>query len=396
MIWVYLSLKSKMGKTIYLIAGEASGDFLGAKLIEAIKELSPDAKIIGIGGPLMQAQGLQSLFSMQELSLMGIFEILPHAFHLLKRIRQTVDDIVENQPDVLVTIDSPGFCLRVAEKIKQSTNIPIVHYVAPSVWAWRESRAKKLAAKVDHLLTLFPFEPPYFEKYNLPTTFVGHPLTEQTIEADPTFRNRHGIASDVIILSVLPGSRMGELNKLLPVFMQTVDLLSRKFSNLHLVFPTIPHLVPFLSNTLKQAKIPYTLLSSSSERYAAFFSSNAALAASGTVSLELALTNLPMVIAYKISPLTYFFVKYLVKIKNVCLVNILLGKNIIEEKLQKDCNAEELAKAIEKILKSHGKEMKPYLQEAIKQLYPKSSTTPSKLAAKTILQCCSQNTYPTV
>lgn len=383
-----------MGKTVYLIAGEASGDFLGAKLIKALKELSPDIKVIGIGGPLMQEQGLQSLFPMQELSLMGIAEILPHAFHILKRIRQTINDIIQNKPDVVVTIDSPGFCLRVAKKVKQLANIPVVHYVAPSVWAWRESRAKKLAGKVDHLLTLFPFEPPYFEKYNLPTTFVGHPLTEQTIEADPTFRSRHKISSDAIVLSILPGSRMGEINKLLPVFMKTVEQLSKKIPNLHLVFPTLPHLAPFLSNALKETKIPYTLLSAPLEKYAAFFASNAALAASGTVSLELAFSNLPMVIAYKVSPLTYFIVKRLVKIKNVCLVNILLERNIVEEKLQKDCTVEQLTKALEKILISHGKEMRPYLKKAVEQLYPKDSDNPSKLAAKVILECCPQNAQP--
>ncbi len=389
MNWGYLLLELKMAKTIYLIAGEASGDFLGAGLIKALKTLSPDVNIIGIGGSLMETEGLSSLFPMQELSLMGLTEILPHALHILKRIRQTADDIVQKKPDVVVTIDSPGFCLRVAKKIKDKTSIPIVHYVAPSVWAWREGRAQKLAAKVNHLLTLFPFEPPYFEKYNLPTTFVGHPLTEQTIKSDPTFRNHHKIPENAIVLSILPGSRMGEINKLLPIFIETAELLSKKIKDLHLVFPTLPHLAPILSKTLKGTKLTYTLVTSITEKYAAFFASDAALAASGTVSLELAFANLPMVIAYKVSFLTYFIIKKLVKIRNVCLINILLGKTVVDEKLQKDCTADQLTAALEKILNSKGREMKPHLLEATKRLYPLTSDSPSSVAAKVILEHCS-------
>ena len=388
MKWACLSLKSKMAKTVYLIAGEASGDFLGSGLMKALKTLSPDVNIIGIGGPLMEIEGLKSLFSMQELSLMGIAEILPHAFHILKRLRQTVNDILQNKPDVIVTIDSPGFCLRVAKKIKQQTNIPIVHYVAPSVWAWREGRAKKLAEKVNHLLTLFPFEPPYFEKYNLPTTFVGHPLTEQIIEADPTFKDRHKISENATVLSILPGSRMGEIRKLLPIFIETAELLSKKINNLHLVFPTLPHLVPVLSKALKTTKIPYTLVSSAAEKYAAFFASNAALAASGTVSLELAFANLPMVIAYKVSSLTYFIVKNLAKIENVCLVNILLGATVVDERLQKNCTAEQLTLALQKILEFQGNKIKQQLLKATRCLYPLTADSPSTVAAKVVLGYC--------
>lgn len=377
-----------MIKTIYVIAGEASGDFLGAGLIKALKEISPDIKVIGIGGPLMEAQGLVSLFPMKELSLMGLTEILPHAFHILKRIRQTRNDIIQKKPDVIVTIDSPGFCLRVIKKIKLQTKIPIVHYVAPTVWAWREGRAKKLASKVDHLLTLFPFEAPYFEKYNLKTTFVGHPLTEQAIEPDSTFKKRHKIPEDAIVLSILPGSRMGEINKLLPIFIETAECLSKKIKNLHLVFPTLPHLFLILEKALKTTKMPYTLVTTSSEKYAAFFASNAGLAASGTVSLELAFANLPMVIAYKVSFLTYFIVKRLVKIKNACLVNILLENTIVDEKLQNDCTSEQLTAALEKILTSEGKEMKPHLLKATKRLYPLTPDNPSTLAAHVVLEYC--------
>ena len=376
-----------MTKTIYLIAGEASGDFLGARLIKSLKEISPDLNFLGVGGPLMQAEGFTSLFPMQELSLMGLTEILPHVFHILKRIRQTASDIIQQKPDVVVTIDSPGFCLRVARKIKQRTQIPIIHYVAPTVWAWREGRAKKLASQVDHLLTLFPFEPPYFQRHKLPTTFVGHPLTEQRIEADSTFKKRHKITADKTVLTILPGSRVGEVNKLFPIFMETAKLLSNKTKNLHLIIPTLPHLLPLLSETLKATKLPYTIVDSS-DKYAAFFASNAALAASGTVCLELAFAGLPMVIAYKVSSITYFIIKRLVKIKNACLINILLDKTVVDEKLQHNCTAKQLTESLEEILITKTKEMKKDLLEATNRLYPNAPDTPSMLAAKIVIKHC--------
>jgi len=370
---------------VYLIAGEDSGDFLGAQLIKALKKQAPGVKIMGIGGPLMEQQGLQSLFPMHDLSVMGLTEVLPHALHILKRILQTVRHIKGIKPDVLVTIDSPGFCLRVAKKIKDFGNIPIVHYVAPSVWAWREGRAKKLASKVDHLLTLFPFEPPYFEKYNLPTTFVGHPLIEQNLVPDQTFRDRHHIPSDALVLSILPGSRVGEMKRLLPVFLEAMEILSKTFKNLHLVFPTLPHLVSSLSCALKGISLPYTILDSVPEKYAAFFASDAALAASGTVSLELAFANLPMVIAYKVSPLTYHIVKRLVKVQYACLVNILLGTEIVPERLQKNCTPDKLAAELEKILESKGT-TQTYLKDVQKLLTPPTEEMPSSLAARVVLK----------
>ena len=373
-----------MSKLVYIIAGEASGDFLGAQLMKAIKKQTPQVQISGIGGALMENEGLQSLFPMQELSLMGLTEILPHAFHLLKRINQTVQDITQKQPAVVVTLDSPGFCLRVSKKLKKRTQIPIVHYVAPSVWAWREGRAKKMARKVDHLLTLFPFEPPYFKKYGLKTTFVGHPLMEQEIKPDPTFRERHCIPSDAPLLTLLPGSRQGEIDRLLPPFLEAIQLLARDYPRLQIVIPTLSHLSSTIAKRLENSHLPVTIVGSS-DKYAAFFASDVALAASGTVSLELAICNLPMVIAYKLSPLTYFIAKWLVKIKNVCLVNILLEKTIIPEKLQNDCEPAQLFLELKSLLMG----TKQDFRNVISLLSPETHQSPSEKAAHIVLNYCS-------
>jgi lipid-A-disaccharide synthase len=378
-----------MPRPIYIIAGEASGDFLGAQLIKALKKHAPQIEVAGIGGSLMEQEGVKSLFPMHELSLMGLVEILPHAFHLMRRINQTVQDIIEKQPAVVVTIDSPGFCLRVAKKLKKQTKIPIVHYVAPSVWAWREGRARKLAKKVDHLLTLFPFEPPYFEKYGLKTTFVGHPLIEQEIKSDPTFRERHHIPAEATLLSLLPGSRKGEIDRLLPIFLEAAQLLTKDFPSLQIVIPTLPHLFNVLVKYMEKSYLPITVVETPGEKYAAFFASDAALAASGTVSLELAICNLPMVIAYKLSPVTHFIVKRLVKIKNACLVNILLGKSIVPEKLQDDCDPLQLAFELNILLQNQGGQAKQYFKKAVSLLSSDNYQSPSEKAAQTVLTYCS-------
>lgn len=414
-----------MTLSIYLIAGEASGDFLGAQLIKALRLNDATLTIQGIGGDLMTAQNFKSLFPMQDLSLMGIAEIIPHLPRLYRRIRQTVDDILTQKPDVLVTIDSPGFCHRVAKAVKKKLpSLKIVHYVAPSVWAWQPSRAKKLGRWVDHLLTLFPFEPDYFLPHDLNTTFVGHPLIEQESHPDPTFRERYGIPKTATVLTLLAGSRRSEVERLLPLFCQ----VAQNFPTVHIVAPTLPVFADTISQAFKKANLSYTVTTSPADKYNAFYTSNAALAASGTVSLELALTGVPMVIAYKMSPVTYFLAKHLIKVNHVCLVNILLtqripllchsrtGENpekhketsafagvtrggqegmetrffigngyIVPEYLQNDCTVDNLTQALNHLLAEQGQQQKPYLQQAISLLKNPDGVNPSQKAAKVIL-----------
>jgi lipid-A-disaccharide synthase len=372
--------------SIYLIAGEASGDFLGAQLIKALKQDNPTLIFKGIGGPSMMEQNFSSLFPMQELSLMGLIEILPHLPRLFRRIQQTVQDIINQRPAVLVTIDSPGFCHRVAKAVKKKLpTIKIVHYVAPSVWAWRPGRAKKLAEWVDHLITLFPFEPPYFLPHGLKTTFAGHPLLEQSIQPDSTFRQRYQIPETAPVLTLLAGSRKGEIERLLPAFCQTVKILSQTFPELHIISPTLPMYEQVIRKALSSEKLPHTIVTSSYDKYAAFYTSDVALAASGTVSLELALTQVPMVIGYRLSPLTYFLAKHLVKIKNVCLINILLEKQIVPEFLQEDCNPHDMAQALCYLLDTKGKSQQKALKQTIQLLKNPEGIRPSEKAAQVIL-----------
>ncbi|GAO98007.1 lipid-A-disaccharide synthase [Caedimonas varicaedens] len=206
---------------VYLIAGEASGDQVGGRLMQALQRKS-DVTFSGIGGMHMEQQGLRSLFPMSDLSIMGIFEVLPHIPHLLKRLGETEHDILKKRPDVVVTIDSPGFNFRIAKRLKKK-GFPVIHYTAPTVWAWRPGRAKKAAKLLTHLLTLFPFEPPYFEKEGLFTTFVGHPLIEMDISPQRRegFRQRYGYTEEQPLLCLLPGSRQKEVDKLLPLFVES-------------------------------------------------------------------------------------------------------------------------------------------------------------------------------
>lgn len=323
-----------MSKTLYIIAGEASGDFLGANLIKALKEKDPHVIVCGIGGKRMQEQGLKSLFDMQELSVMGIFEIIPQVFNLLKRINQTVQDIKTIKPDAVICIDSPGFCKRVLNKIAV---LPCkkYYYVAPSVWAWRPKRAEVLAKLVDHLFCLFPFEPPYFTKYGLPTTFVGHPLLEKMPES---------MEKDKDAILLLPGSRRREIKTLLPLFLDVATLIKNKVcTNAQFYLPTLPHLVEDVQEIIRKYDVHIHVVS---ENHDVFFKkATFALASSGTVSLELCMYQVPHVIAYKVSSLTAFLLRFLIKIPYAALPNILAGKQLVPECIQENCNVDQIYQA---------------------------------------------------
>ncbi len=339
-----------MTKRIFIIAGEASGDFLGAQLLQSLQKNNHQLEIYGIGGQQMSLTGLQSIFPMNELSVMGFSEIVPSLFKILKRIKQTKDTIKELKPDLLITIDSPGFCFKIAKFAKQ-LDIPVVHYVAPSVWAWRPRRAEKLAKKIkiNHLLCLLPFEPPYFTIHGLPATFVGHPITEIKLPDDSDFRKNLNIAKESTLICLLPGSRKNEVKQHLEIFLNAVAKLPLT-RRIEVVIPTLPHLIPYIAPLLKNTAIPVKIVTSVEEKWQAFMQSSIALAASGTVSLELAYVGVPQVIAYKVSKITYWLAKWLVKVKYASLVNILNQQMIVPECLQNNCSAEHLALQIENIL----------------------------------------------
>ena len=338
---------------IYLIAGEPSGDLLGARLMASLKEKAADGGIefAGIGGPEMSAQGLNSLFPMSELSVMGVAEILPHLPHFIRRIRQTVVDIKSVRPAVLITIDSPGFCFRVAKKIK-GQGIPLVHYVAPSVWAWRPGRAAKVAKFLDHLLALLPFEPPYFERVGLATTFVGHPVVEGGAGGGdgPAFRKAHRIDAQATILTVLPGSRNSEISRLLPIFGETVSRLCATRPDMRIVVPTVTALRDKVVEATQSWPGRVIIIEGSAEKFDAFAASDLALAASGTVALELAMSGTPAVISYKFNMLTTWLVRLLVKTPYANLINIILGRQAVPELLLDQCRPDLLCAALDRLL----------------------------------------------
>jgi lipid-A-disaccharide synthase len=339
---------------IMLVAGEPSGDALGAKLMAALKLRSMGlVEFVGVGGALMEAQGLKSLFPIDELSVMGLLEVLPRAPQLLARLRETAQAVDRLRPAAVVTIDSPGFNFRLAKRIR-GLGIPLIHYVAPQVWAWRPKRAKKVAKLFDHLLALLPFEPSWFEGEGLPTTFVGHPAIEVgVIKPDgKTFRRQLGIGPDALMLLLLPGSRADEVRRHLPVFAETVRLLRLRFPDLAIVLPAVPAVAENIASVA--ASWPdKPLVVQISDRAAAFAAANAALAASGTVTLELALAGVATVIAYRMHPITSWLARRLVTIPYAGLANILMEREVMPELLLEQCRPERLAEALGKALTDH-------------------------------------------
>ena len=318
---------------VYLIAGEPSGDILGMRLMTAIRASSTSENISfsGVGGPLMEGEGLTSLFPMSDLTVMGLTEVLQRIPKIFGRIRQTAADIRAKKPDVIVTIDAPDFCFRVAKRLS-GMNIPIVHYVAPSVWAWRPGRANKVAKLVDHVMCLLPFEPPYFERAGVDATFVGHSILESGARDGDgvAFRRTHGIPETTPVLVVLPGSRKGEVSRLLSIFGETVKQAQATIEGLQVVIPTVGNVVDAV-RTGTQEWSKALIVEGEAEKYDAFAAANAALAASGTVSLELAMARVPSIIGYRLSPLTAMVARRLIRVKYASIVNIILDREAMPE-----------------------------------------------------------------
>jgi lipid-A-disaccharide synthase len=345
---------------VALLAGEPSGDVLGASLMRALRnETDGRVEFIGTGGALMEAEGLHSLFPIADMAVMGVVELLPKARFLLGRIDQAAKFILAESPDVVVTIDSPGYTRRVMQRVP-GRSFPIVHYVAPTVWAWRPGRARRLARLCNHLLALLPFEPPYFEAVGLPTTFVGHPAVETLAtarraeaaadQAGRGFRQRHGIAADTRLLALMPGSRKGEVKKLLPVFTEALARLKAQGQHLHLLIPTVETVADIIRAAAGTLPFPATVLDTAPERYAAMLAAEAALAASGTATLELGLAGTPTVLAYRINSISAAIMRRFITIPYVGLVNILQQREIMPEFLQESCTAEKIAPALRALL----------------------------------------------
>ncbi len=330
--------------SIFLIAGEPSGDILGARLMDGLQALSPNGvDCHGIGGTMMSARGLKSLFPISEIALMGISEILPHLPNLISRINEAVRTIKEVRPDVVVTIDSPGFCLRVAKKLKGS-GIPVVHYVAPSVWAWKSWRAKQMSGYLDKVLALLHFEPPFFEKHGLPCEFVGHPVLESGANKGSAelFRKNFNVAASRRLLGVIPGSRRGEVTRHLPIIKETLEANADLQDNTDLVVPLAESVEGLVRDEMSGWRHTVHFVSEE-HKYDAFAAMDAAVAASGTVSLELALAKVPFVTIYKMAPLSDYLARRVVELKYVNLINILLDEEVVPELLLESCLANLIA-----------------------------------------------------
>jgi lipid-A-disaccharide synthase len=335
----------------------------------------------------MSARGLASLFPMAELSLMGFLEVLPHLPRLARRLRQTAAAAIASRPDLIVTIDAPGFNMRLIDRLK-GRGIPLVHYVAPTVWAWHPGRVRQFVGAVDRLLALLPFEPPHFESAGVRCSYVGHPALEIEIGGrDPAgFRARHAIAAAAPLLCLLPGSRRSELDRLLPVFGVAVDRLRREEPTLTVVLPTMPALTPRVRALTERWTHRPIIIESASERYDAFVAADFALAASGTVILELARFGVPTVLAYRANPISAMILRRIARVRYAGLVNLLLDREVVPEFLQQNCRPERLAAALLRLLRDPDarERQREGQREAIRRLGP--DHRPSERAAELLLE----------
>jgi len=338
---------------VFIIAGEPSGDRLGGALMAGLKTLCPDVTFEGIGGSDMTAEGLQSRFDMSELSVMGIAEILPKYRALMARINETAEAVIAAQPDVMITIDSPDFSLRVAKRVKAQSDIRTVHYVAPTVWAWRPGRAKKMARYIDHVLALFPFEPPLMQAEGMDCDFVGHPVVAEPVATQDqaqAFRAEAGIG-DAPLLMVLPGSRRSEVAKLSGVFGDAVAQFAKTVPDLRVVIPAAGPVADAVIDACRDWAVTPVILDprglsredAQPRKLAAIRAADLALAASGTVSLELAAAATPMVIAYRMHWLSFRLIKAMALIDTVTLVNLVSETRVVPEFLGPACTPDRIA-----------------------------------------------------
>ena len=435
---------------IYLIAGEQSGDVLGARLMAALKGRRPDLRFAGIGGAAMAGQGLSSLFPIRSLALMGLLEVVPKLFELRTLLRRTLADIEQRQPDVVVTIDSPGFTLRVLGALRQSelrraelkraelmradpnradpnranpnradpkraepkraepkraepkraeperaepkqAGLKRVHFVAPQVWAWRESRVKHYPGLWDELLCLLPFEPGFFAGHGLPARFVGHPVLESGAETGDAarFRARHSVPPDARVLTIMPGSRRTEVSRLLPILEATLRLLPDRVDGVGPVVPVVPLAGPvedMVRELTSGWPVRPILVADDAAKHDAFAASAAALTKSGTSTLELALASVPMLVTYRVNPVSYLMARRMIRVRYASLLNLLLDRPVVPELLQYDARPDRLAAELRRLL---GDPDAVALQrrgfaEALALLRP-ASGTPSECAAEAVL-----------
>ena len=337
-------------KKIFILTGEPSGDRLASKVISKLKNSKPDIDYLSVGGEHLKALGIKSLYDLKEITYLGFTRVLLNIFKIKKKINQTVDKIIEFDPDILFSVDSPDFTLRVAERVKKlRSEIKTIHYVAPQVWAWREARVKKLKNFLDHILLLFPFEKKYFEKENINCTFVGHPLLEDNAKNKIDISNIIGEGKKII--SIFSGSRSSEINVLMPILLKFIKMMKEKYNDIHFIFHTTNEHRAIIKNQVSHEDLENCdVISDEKIKSYILKKSFFAVAKSGTISLEICNANVPSIIIYKINFINFFIVKMLVKVKFANIINIAAGKEIIPELLQEKCNAKNIFNKVDEFL----------------------------------------------
>ena len=371
-------------KKVFILTGEPSGDKLASTVISKLRMQDPNIEYLSVGGTNIKKLGIQSIFDLKEITYLGFTSVLFNIFKIRNKINKTVEEIIKFNPDILFSVDSPDFTLRVAERVKQiNTNIKTIHYVAPQVWVWRKNRVKKIKKFIDHILLLFNFEKKYFDDENIKNTFVGHPLIEKEEKAKTVLNDL--IKKDKKIISIFPGSRKSETSVLLPILLNFVKLMNKKDFSYSYVFHATDENKEFIVNHVKQTDLNnIDVISDDNIKSQILSNSIFAVSKSGTVSLQISSSNVPSIIIYKLSFINFMIFKLLVNVKFANIINIINDKEVIPELLQKECNAEEICRSVIYFLKNP-KLIKKQLDECSKTLEGIKSKTSSSNEAATIL-----------
>ncbi len=372
---------------IYMAAGEASGDILGARLIAALRRRRPDLEFAGIGGERMAEAGVRSLFPMRELSLMGLLEVLPNLRRLARRMAEAEADVLTRRPALFLSIDAPSFTLRLGSRVR-AQGVPVVHYVAPQVWAWRPGRVRRIAETVDRILALLPFEPPFFEAAGIPVSFVGHPVLESGADAGDaaSFRAAHGIAPEERVVVVMPGSRRSEVRRLIGTFGEALRLAGQAVPGLRPVVALAGPVEEAVREGCAAWPVRPVLVREAADKYDAFAAAAAGLIKSGTSSLEVAVAGVPHVVGYRVNPLTAAIVRRLIQVPHVSLVNLLAEREVVPEFLQERCTPALLAEGLVRLLREAepAAAQRAGFAEALGRLRP-AEGMPSEAAAVAVL-----------
>ena len=372
-------------KKIFILTGEPSGDKLASEVISKLKNNNPNIEYLSVGGSNLRNLGIQSIFDLKDITYLGFTSVLLNILKIRKKINTTVDEIIKFNPDILFSVDSPDFTMRVAEKVKIiNPKIKTIHYVAPQVWVWRESRVKKIKNFIDHILLLFDFEKKYFDKENVKSTFVGHPLIENKKKIKTNLDNF--LTDNKKIISIFPGSRKSETTVLLPILLDFIQLMNQKNLEYSFVFHSTDENKEFIVNSIKDKKIKnLNVISDDDLKSQVLSKSIFAICKSGTVSLQVCNAQIPSIIIYKLNFINFMIFKFLVNVKFANIINIINNKEVIPELLQSECNANEIFKSVNYILKKPDL-IKKQLEECNKTLEGIRSKSSSSTEASLILQ----------